>query len=118
MPLITPEQVATPFIAGGWEDRTVDPEIQLTFRLPASDEIFIYAGIIPSFRRESVYFTPSLGAQNAATSSLVAEFRGSPASAGANLSSTGFGLEDVLRRNGVAMATFERWRITSPAQSD
>jgi hypothetical protein len=118
MPLITLEQIAAPFITGGWEDRTVDRD-EPRFRRRISDDIAIQTGLRPIAKGRSVRFAPTVGAQHAETGRLVAEFLGLPPSAGENLSSTGVVLADVLYTRGVALtASRERWQITSPQQGD
>lgn len=118
MPLITQEQIAAPFIAGGWEDRTVERD-EPRFRRRVSDDIAIQAGLRPIVKGGSLRFAPNLGAQHEETGRLVTAFLGLPLSAGVNLSSTGVVLADVLYARGVALtASRERWQITSPQQSD
>jgi hypothetical protein len=115
--LITPEQIAAPFVAGGWEDRTVDPDDESKFRLPTSDGIALLVGVGATVRAGDMSFSPSIGVQHNGTSRLVAEFLGRQPGAGQNLSSTGVVLAEVLNKHGIPMAPYRRWRITSPQEA-
>lgn len=111
--LISSEQIAAIFTAGGWEDRTVDPDDDFKFRLQFADDIAFYVGLGPSVQATSVRFSPNVGVQHAATSRLVAEFLGLQSSVGDSLCSIGMALADILNRNGISVASFQRWRIAS-----
>ncbi len=115
--LISSEQVAAVFTAGGWEDRTVDSDDDFEFRLQYADDISFYVGLGPSFHAGSVRFYPNLGVQHLTTSRLVVEFLGLQPSAGDSLCSIGVGLADILDRNDTSVAPFQRWRIASPEEA-